>query len=115
MEQSYAVNKTFDRVNFEDSPIANGEYENCIFKNCNFSNSNLSGVKFIECQFNECNLSMSKLTGTLFRDVQFKDCKMLGLRFDTCSDFGLSFSFENCTLNHSTFYKKKIKNKNVNR
>ena len=34
---------------------------------------------------------------------------MSGLRFDTCNDFGLSFSFENCLLNHSTFYKTKIK------
>lgn len=34
---------------------------------------------------------------------------MLGLRFDDCSDFGLSFSFEGCTLNHSSFYKTKIK------
>ena len=34
---------------------------------------------------------------------------MLGLRFDTCNEFGLSFSFDNCQLNHSTFYKTKIK------
>ena len=47
MEQSYEVNKTFDKVNFEDSPIANGEYENCIFKNCNFSNSNLAELNLL--------------------------------------------------------------------
>ena len=34
---------------------------------------------------------------------------MLGLRFDDCAAFGLAFSFENCTLNHSSFYKLKIK------
>ncbi len=34
---------------------------------------------------------------------------MLGLRFDTCNEFGLSFSFDNCQLNHSSFYKTKIK------
>jgi len=34
---------------------------------------------------------------------------MLGLHFDNCNEFGLSFSFENCILNHSTFYKTKIK------
>jgi len=34
---------------------------------------------------------------------------MLGLRFDACSQFGLSFSFEGCQLNHSSFYKAKIK------
>lgn len=34
---------------------------------------------------------------------------MLGLHFDSCNEFGLSFSFENCILNHSTFFKTKIK------
>jgi uncharacterized protein YjbI with pentapeptide repeats len=34
---------------------------------------------------------------------------MLGLRFDTCNAFGLSFSFDGCQLNHSSFYKMKIK------
>jgi uncharacterized protein YjbI with pentapeptide repeats len=34
---------------------------------------------------------------------------MLGLRFDTCNDFGLSFSFDSCQLNHSSFFKTKIK------
>jgi uncharacterized protein YjbI with pentapeptide repeats len=46
---------------------------------------------------------------TAFRDVKFKECKMMGLRFDTCNEFGLSFSFEGCQLNHSSFYKTKIK------
>ena len=40
---------------------------------------------------------------------EFKDCKMLGLRFDSCNPFGLSFSFDGCQLNHSSFYKTKIK------
>jgi uncharacterized protein YjbI with pentapeptide repeats len=34
---------------------------------------------------------------------------MLGLRFDTCNEFGLSFSFYGCQLNHCSFYKTKIK------
>jgi uncharacterized protein YjbI with pentapeptide repeats len=34
---------------------------------------------------------------------------MLGLRFDTCNGFGLSFSFDNCQLNHSSFFKTVIK------
>ena len=35
---------------------------------------------------------------------------MLGLHFDDSSGFGLSFSFESCALDHSSFYKTKIKN-----
>jgi fluoroquinolone resistance protein len=34
---------------------------------------------------------------------------MLGLRFDNCNDFGLAFSFNNCKLDHSSFYKLKLK------
>lgn len=34
---------------------------------------------------------------------------MLGLHFDHCNNFGLSFTFDDCILNHSTFFKKKIK------
>ncbi len=37
------------------------------------------------------------------------DCKLLGLRFDTCDNFLISFSFENCILNYASFYKLKIK------
>jgi len=34
---------------------------------------------------------------------------MLGLQFYDCSEFGLSFRFDNCKLGHSSFYKTKIK------
>ena len=34
---------------------------------------------------------------------------MLGIRFDVCNEFGLSFNFDSCILNNSSFYKLKIK------
>lgn len=34
---------------------------------------------------------------------------MLGLLFENCNKFGLSVSFTNCILNHSSFYQVKIK------
>ena len=34
---------------------------------------------------------------------------MLGLHFENCNEFGLAFTFENCQLDHSSFYKTKIK------
>jgi len=37
---------------------------------------------------------------------------MLGLRFDSCNEFALAFSFDGCQLNHSSFYKTKIRNIN---
>jgi uncharacterized protein YjbI with pentapeptide repeats len=33
---------------------------------------------------------------------------MMGLHFENCSSFGLSFRFQNCTINHSSFYKLNI-------
>jgi fluoroquinolone resistance protein len=106
MQENYFTDKTFDR----NSKLTKGEYENCIFNNCNFANSDLSEYTFIDCTFNGCNLSLAKINKTSFQVIQFKDCKMLGLRFDTCNEFGLSMSFDGCQLNHSSFYKLKIKN-----
>lgn len=105
MTETYIQDKTFDR----NDTLTKGEYENCIFNSCNFADDNLSEFKFIDCTFNGCNFSLAKLNKTAFREVKFKDCKMLGLRFDTCNEFGISFSFDGCQLNHSSFYKTKIK------
>ena len=34
----------------------------------------------------------------------------MGLRFDSCNPFLLEFEFENCNINHSVFFKLKLKN-----
>jgi fluoroquinolone resistance protein len=61
------------------------------------------------CTFNNCDLIMTYLNNTIFRETKFIDCKMLGLWFETCNLFLLSFIFINYQLNHSSFYKTKIK------
>jgi fluoroquinolone resistance protein len=109
MPESFIQDQTFDKSDFTESRMSAEEYDNCIFNNCNFAGTDLSGIKLIDCEFNGCNLSLAKLGGTVLRDIKFRNCKMLGLRFDDCSDFGMSFSFEGCQLNHSSFYKTKIK------
>ncbi len=109
MEEIYVSDKTFQRENFTQNILPKGEYENCVFENCDFSGCNLSGFKFVEVVFNDCNLSLAKCSKTAWRNITFKGCKMLGLRFDESLEFGLEFSFENCTLTHSSFYQMKIK------
>lgn len=109
MAQLIIENETFTRINFKETPLEKGEYENCEFIGCDFSNTNLSAIKFIICRFADCNLSLVKLVGTALQEVSFKGCKMLGLRFEDCNEFGFCFGFENCTLNHSSFYRTKIK------
>jgi uncharacterized protein YjbI with pentapeptide repeats len=109
MEPIFAENKTYQGADFKESPLPKGEYEHCHFTGCDFAHANLGGLKFLDCKFTGCNLSLATLTKTVFQGVQFKDCKMLGLRFETCNPFGLSFGFENCSLNHSSFYRLKAK------
>ena len=109
MSQAFIQDQNFDKLDFTQEPLVKGEYENCTFTNCNFEETNLNDIKFMNCDFQDCNWSLAQLYRTVLREVNFKDCKMLGLQFETCNDFGLSFSFENCQLNHSTFFQMNIK------
>lgn len=109
MQTNYVQEKLFDKTDFTSIPLPLAEYEGCTFRGCNFSNSNLSDFKFTDCTFEDCNLSLVKSSKTALRDVVFKGCKMLGFRFDLCNTFGLAFIFTDCQLNHSSFYKLKIK------
>jgi fluoroquinolone resistance protein len=109
MSENYIAEKTFNKEDYTLTALLKGEYENCKFNYCDFSGSDLSGVRFLNCEFVSCNLSLAALTKTSFNDVNFKDCKMLGLRFENCNDFGLAFSFDSCKLDHSSFYKLKLK------
>jgi uncharacterized protein YjbI with pentapeptide repeats len=101
--------QVFDKQSFLSEPLRKGEYECCTFKGCDLSGSDLSAFVFAECCFMDCNLSLAKLIKTTLRDVKFVQCKMFGLRFETCNPFALSFSFEGCLLDHSSFYQTKQK------
>lgn len=110
MEQVFAFEKVFDKIDFTENPLPGGEYETCKFHDCDFSNTNLSNIKFEDCTFNGCNLSLCILHNTAWRNAQFTDCKMLGLHFENCNPFGLALDFDSCNLNHSSFYQRKLKN-----
>ncbi|WP_026995901.1 pentapeptide repeat-containing protein [Flectobacillus major] len=109
MAISYQVDKKWMNTDFTITGFEKGEYENCVFINCNFHALNLSNYVFIDCQFIDSNLSTVSLNQTALRGITFKNCKLLGLIFDTCNDFLLALIFENCVLNHSSFYKRKLK------
>jgi len=104
----FMEDKIFKKNDFTKTPLPIGEYECCTFINCDFSNSTLADIRFLECEFSGCNLSLAKLTNTTLADVKFKECKMLGLHFEDCNEFGLSVSFEYCSLNLSSFYKVRL-------
>ena len=109
MEKAYFTDQAFSQQVFLLHAPVQGEYEGCTFTNCDFHNLDISGFAFVDCTFATCNLSMAKIGRTVFRDVTFRDCKLWGLRFDTCSEFGLSFSFHHCSLNYSSFYQVAIR------
>ena len=104
MKEIYITDKTI-----RENSLAKGVYESCQFDSCDFSTRDFSGFHFIDSTFSNCNLSMVKLDETVFRDVVFTGSKMLGLHFEQCSQFGLSFKFTSCKLNHSSFFGLKMK------
>lgn len=109
MSVTFISGQDFDQSAVSKNPLKTGEYEQCTFRNINFEHGDFSGFVFNECEFIGCNLSLIKLTHTAFREVIFNECKMAGLHFSDCNGFNLKFSFENCILNHSVFYKTDIR------
>ncbi len=109
MQLPFFEDVTIENEYFGPKPFTRGEYEQCRFIQCNFSSTDLSNCRFIDCVFEGCNLSNAKINQTAFREVKFIQCKMLGLHFDTCQAYGVSFSFDACMLNHSSFYGTSIK------
>ena len=109
MEEVYIEDGQFEKQDFRMAALSKGTYECCTFINCDFGDSDLSMIKFVDCEFNNCNLSMAKLVKTSLQEARFISCKMLGLRLEHCSSFLLSFSFQDCLLDHASFYQLKIK------
>lgn len=108
MEFTFTEGEVFKNRSFKEFTLSKGEYEGCTFVNCDFSSLDISDFIFTACEFQRCNLSMVKMINTAFRGVQFMGCKMLGLHFNDCNDFGLKVSFDECTLNHSSFFQVKL-------
>ncbi|QED39043.1 pentapeptide repeat-containing protein [Antarcticibacterium arcticum] len=109
MQASLIENQDFKNKDFTAEELYPAEFESCIFTNCNFSQQNLGPFSFIDCKFENCDFSLSQFAGTTLRDVLFSNCKLMGLRFDACNPFLLSFEFQDCILDFSSFYKLNIK------
>jgi len=107
---TFIQDEQFKDINFQEQRIAQADYENCVFINCNFSGVSLGGLNFLECEFEGCDFSSAKISAAGFKEVVFRNCKLLGVGFDTCSSFLLSFQFKDCVLNYSSFYRLKIPN-----
>jgi fluoroquinolone resistance protein len=100
---------TFEKMDYSEKSLPKGDYESCLFMNCIFSNAHLADINFSDCEFRDCDLSLGNLNNASIRDVTFKGCKLLGIQFGKCNSFIFSPHFENCNLNHSSFYKLQAK------
>jgi len=100
----------YENRNFRNIPIDAGDYEYCTFVNCDFSEAVLSDIIFIDCEFSGCNLSLTKLIQTSFRDTKFNQCKMVGLHFEDCNRFMISFTFSDCLMELCSFNGLMLKN-----
>lgn len=98
-----------DQLVEKKNQLAPGTYENCQFKSCNFEKADFSNYKFIDCIFDNCNLSLIHQENISLQDCSFKECKILGFQFFKANTFNLSFSFDKCILDHSSFQGLKIK------
>ena len=107
--RAISENETFESVNFSGKKLSVAEYDQCAFVNCTLTEADVSGFVFIDCEFKNCDLTMARIKNASFRNVKFIGCKMLGLKFDESNPMLLSVSFDNCTLNLSSFYRLKLK------
>jgi uncharacterized protein YjbI with pentapeptide repeats len=114
MEDLIHIQKTFEKIVFIDKKVSNREFEDCVFKNCDLSNSDFSNNTFMDCEFIDCNLSMTSLMGTSLKTVLFTNCKLLGIQFNSCTDFLFAVSFQDCVLDYSSFANKKMPKTNFN-
>lgn len=105
---TYQYQETYQNLKWADSPLEAGDYEACSFRNCDFSEAEINEINFIECEFSDCNLSNAELDDATFQEVGFKDCKLLGVQFEHAKSFGFAVRFEQCQLNHASFFKVKL-------
>jgi fluoroquinolone resistance protein len=108
MNQECIEQQLFTKQDYTETPLPKGEYDTCNFRDCTFSGSDLSRSRFSDCSFKGCDLSNVKVLQSSFQECIFKECKMLGIHFENCDQLGLTFRFENCQLNHSSFYQVKL-------
>ncbi|MGL4631760.1 MAG: pentapeptide repeat-containing protein [Leadbetterella sp.] len=106
----FLANEIVENTSLEDLKKQYKEFEDCTFKNMDWSEKNISLLSFENCTFENCNLSNIKVVNTAFKNVRFHQCKLLGIHFYEANPFLLEFRFENCSIDHSSFYQLKSQN-----
>ena len=98
-----------DQLIEKNNSFPAGDFEGCRFVHCDLGGTDFSQINFTECVFEDCNLSGCKILQTTFNDVRFVRCKMLGLHFETASQYLFTVGFAHSTLDLCSFYQCKMK------
>lgn len=109
MIEKWFDDQIFTGINYLGQKLVQTEFNTCTFQNCDFSNADLSNSDFVNCRFDNCNFTLAKMTGLGLKNVHFAGCKLVGITFDTCSDFLFSVEFQKCVLDYASFFEKKMK------
>ncbi len=109
MIERWTEDQVLTGINYSGQKLTHTEFDGCNFQNCDFSNTDLTESDFINCSFENCNFSNAKISGAGMKGVLFTGCKLIGNHFENCSDFLFSVNFKNCTLDYSSFFRKKMK------
>jgi len=97
------TDEIFKKIDFTQKPLPKGTYENCEFVNCRFNNHNLSGYRFEDCKFIDCDMSLVVFDQSSLQKVSFLRSKLTGVSFEKCNPFLLEISFEDCSLDLTSF------------
>jgi len=103
----------FKDLNYSGQTIEEVEFVGCTFTQCVFQETDFSACKFNQCTFEGCDLSMVKVKGSSFVQTKFEGSKVMGVNWmeaawDTAG-FLRALSFEDCTINFSTFFGLQLK------
>lgn len=110
MLSQYNEDEVFESLDYPEADLTEREYVSCEFLKCDLSKADLSGAVFTDCVFRNSNLSLAKMNECGIKTVDFYDCKLVGVEFGKCSDFLFTASFQNCVIDYSSFFQKKLKN-----
>lgn len=102
MEDIY--DQAFSHQKFGNTKLKKGTYESCRFEDCDFQDLHLSQYTFIDSEFQDCDFSNIRWKESQFQDCLFTRCKLIGLRFEELSRFGLALELRDCRVDYSSMF-----------
>ena len=67
MARDYIESKTFENVDFSETPLHQADYELCTFLRSELPEALLNNLAFIDCKFIGCNLINAQVDSAGFR------------------------------------------------